>query len=173
MRAGLAVQFFWAEVRCSHIDWIHISLNAPEQAALIRQACELIVPGGRLLFTAPVEKGTWADTTTGHECRSLGRERDESILAESRAFGVVATFHGERENSFSEQAGVLPQMLNVNAAGQFDSSEFLEDETFFPAIQGELKGVLGDAAELDGYNISDNEINLFVLTSESRHFSGA
>lgn len=45
----------------------------------------------------------------------------------------------------------------------------LEDETFLPAIQSELKGVLGDAAELDGYDVSDNEINLFVLTSDPKH----
>ena len=44
----------------------------------------------------------------------------------------------------------------------------LEDETFLPAIQSELKDVLGDAAELDGYDVSDNEINLFVLTSDPK-----
>jgi hypothetical protein len=45
----------------------------------------------------------------------------------------------------------------------------LADETFLPAIQDELKDVLGDAAQLDGYDVSDNEINLFVLTSDPRH----
>ena len=45
----------------------------------------------------------------------------------------------------------------------------LEDEAFLPAIQGELKGVLGDAAELDGYDVSDKEINLFVLTPDPKH----
>ena len=45
----------------------------------------------------------------------------------------------------------------------------LRDETFLPAIQSELKGVLGDAAELDGYDVSDNEINLFVLTPDPKH----
>ena len=46
----------------------------------------------------------------------------------------------------------------------------LEDETLLAAIQSELKGALGDAAELDGYDVSDNEINLFVLTSaDFRH----
>ena len=45
----------------------------------------------------------------------------------------------------------------------------LADETFLPAIQDELKGVLGDAAQLDGYDVSDKEINLFVLTSDPRH----
>jgi hypothetical protein len=44
----------------------------------------------------------------------------------------------------------------------------LEDETFLPAIQSELKSVLGDAAELDGYDVSDKEINLFVLTPDPR-----
>jgi hypothetical protein len=45
----------------------------------------------------------------------------------------------------------------------------LEDEAFLPAIQGELKDVLGDAADLDGYDVSDQEINLFVLTSDPKH----
>lgn len=44
----------------------------------------------------------------------------------------------------------------------------LADETFLPAIQDELKGVLGDAAALDGYDVSDDEINLFVLTGDPR-----
>jgi hypothetical protein len=45
----------------------------------------------------------------------------------------------------------------------------LEDETFLPAIQSELKDVLGEAAQLDGYDVSANEINLFVLTPDPKH----
>ena len=45
----------------------------------------------------------------------------------------------------------------------------LEDEALLPIIQNELKGVLGDAAELDGYDVSANEINLFVITSDPKH----
>jgi hypothetical protein len=45
----------------------------------------------------------------------------------------------------------------------------LEDETFLPAIQDELKGVLGDAVTLDGYDVSDKEINLFVVTPDPKH----
>ena len=45
----------------------------------------------------------------------------------------------------------------------------LEDETLLPAIQSELKGVLGDAAELHGYNVSAKEINLFVVTPDPKH----
>ena len=74
-------------------------LNAAEQAALIRRASGLIIPGGRLLFTAPLQKGTWADTTTGHECRSLGREQYESILA-GAGFRVVATYEDEGRNNY-------------------------------------------------------------------------
>lgn len=45
----------------------------------------------------------------------------------------------------------------------------LEDETFLPSIQGELKAALGDAAELDGYDIGAKEINLFVVTPDPKH----
>lgn len=74
-------------------------LTAEEQAALIHRASELIVAGGEFLFTAPLEIGTWADTTTGHGCRSLGRERYESILAEA-GFRVVATYEDEGRNNY-------------------------------------------------------------------------
>ena len=45
----------------------------------------------------------------------------------------------------------------------------LEDEALLPIIQNELKGVLGAAAELDGYDVSTNEINLFVITPDPKH----
>lgn len=45
----------------------------------------------------------------------------------------------------------------------------LQDEAFLPAIQSELKGVLGDAADLDGYDVSAREINLFVITPDPKH----
>ena len=45
----------------------------------------------------------------------------------------------------------------------------LEDETLLPAIQSELKAVLGDAVELQGYDVSAREINLFVVTADPKH----
>lgn len=45
----------------------------------------------------------------------------------------------------------------------------LADEIFLATIESELKEVLGQAAELDGYDISAKEINLFVLTPDPRH----
>jgi hypothetical protein len=44
----------------------------------------------------------------------------------------------------------------------------LADEAFLPAIQSELQAVLGDAAKLDGYDVSANEINLFVITPDPK-----
>jgi hypothetical protein len=45
----------------------------------------------------------------------------------------------------------------------------LVNEAFLPTIQSELKGVLGDAAKVDGYDVSDKEINLFVVTPDPKH----
>lgn len=45
----------------------------------------------------------------------------------------------------------------------------LGDETFLATIEGELQGVLGDTAKLDGYDVSAQEINLFVLTPDPKH----
>src|SRR5688572_23081354 len=45
----------------------------------------------------------------------------------------------------------------------------LEDEAFLATIEGELKQALGGAAEVDGFDLSPKEINLFVLTDDPRH----
>jgi hypothetical protein len=44
----------------------------------------------------------------------------------------------------------------------------LEDETIVSKIQSDLKSVLGDSAELDGYDIGAKEINLFVVTPDPK-----
>jgi hypothetical protein len=45
----------------------------------------------------------------------------------------------------------------------------LEDEAFLATIEGALKEALGGAAEVDGFDVSPKEINLFVLTDDPRH----
>ena len=45
----------------------------------------------------------------------------------------------------------------------------LEDEAFLATIEDELKAVLGDSATLDGYDVSEEEINLFVITPDPKH----
>ena len=45
----------------------------------------------------------------------------------------------------------------------------LADEAFLATIEDELKQALGDAVQLEGYDVSAKEINLFVLTPDPRH----
>lgn len=45
----------------------------------------------------------------------------------------------------------------------------LSGETFLTTLADEMQRVLGDAAKLDGYDVSDKEINLFVLTPDPKH----
>lgn len=44
----------------------------------------------------------------------------------------------------------------------------LADETFLAAIEGRLKEALGKTVELEGYDVSPKEINLFMLASDPR-----
>jgi len=45
----------------------------------------------------------------------------------------------------------------------------LEDEAFLVTIERELVQALGSSAEVDGYDVTAKEINLFVLSSDPRH----
>jgi len=45
----------------------------------------------------------------------------------------------------------------------------LESEAFLTTIESELQAALGTGAELDGYDVSSKEINLFILTPDPRH----
>jgi hypothetical protein len=44
----------------------------------------------------------------------------------------------------------------------------LEDEAFLQTVEDELKQALGATVELEGYDVSQKEINLFMLTAEPR-----
>jgi hypothetical protein len=45
----------------------------------------------------------------------------------------------------------------------------LADEAFLATMEGKLKEALGNAVELEGYDVSPKEINLFMLASDPRH----
>ena len=45
----------------------------------------------------------------------------------------------------------------------------LKDEAFLATVESTLKDALGGAVELEGYDVSPKEINLFVLTADPRH----
>lgn len=70
-----------------------------DQVRLIHRVSQLLMPGGRFLFTAPVEIGSWTDINTGHQCRSLGRERYESILREAQ-LRILDTYVDEGRNNY-------------------------------------------------------------------------
>jgi SAM-dependent methyltransferase len=55
------------------IAWGLIFLLTPQrQRRLIRRIADALAPGGRLLFTSPLERAVWNDIMTGRESRSLG-----------------------------------------------------------------------------------------------------
>ena len=74
-------------------------LDADDQAALIERMATLLVAGGRGLFTAPLEPGTWADVTTGHACLSLGEARYSTLL-HGAGCHIVATRADEGRNNY-------------------------------------------------------------------------
>jgi hypothetical protein len=45
----------------------------------------------------------------------------------------------------------------------------LKDEGFVTTIQNELQAALGESATLDGYDVSPDEINVFVITQDPKH----
>lgn len=76
-------------------------LPEKDQLALIERVAKILVAGGRFLFTAPIEIGTWNDLTTGILCHSLGRARYEACL-NTTGFRVVRTFVDKGENNYYE-----------------------------------------------------------------------
>ncbi len=74
-------------------------LSESEQATLIKRVSEILVPGGRFLFMAPIEKGNWIDMNTGLACQSLGQASYEECLAEA-GFRVSATFTDKGANNY-------------------------------------------------------------------------
>ena len=79
------------------LAWGLIFLLQPEdQRLLIRRAADLLVPGGRLLFTSSVgtEPLVWNDAMTGLESRSLGAAEYRKLLSEA-GFRVAPEYEDE------------------------------------------------------------------------------
>lgn len=74
-------------------------LAESDQLALIERVAKLLLPGGRFLFTAPIETGSWIDLNTGIECQSLGRARYEACL-NATGFRIAATFIDKGNNNY-------------------------------------------------------------------------
>lgn len=63
-------------------------LKAEEQYRLIQRFAQILVPGGRLLFTATAKPAVWKDAMTGLESISLGAEDYRKLLG---AAGISVT----------------------------------------------------------------------------------
>lgn len=69
------------------------------QRDLPRRLGSVLVPGGRLLFTAPPQASTWRDAMTGEESRSLGGETYRRILS-AAGLSVLREYEDEGENHY-------------------------------------------------------------------------
>ena len=78
-------------------------LPGDEQRGLIQRVAEILVPGGRLLFTscAGVEPLVWNDAMTGSESRSLGAVEYRKQL-KAAGLLLIREYEDEGENHYFE-----------------------------------------------------------------------
>jgi cyclopropane fatty-acyl-phospholipid synthase-like methyltransferase len=72
-----------------------------EQAALIHRVAQVLLPGGRFLFTAPLQRCQWDDATTGIASQSLGRTVYEDCMR-SAGLSLIATYTDSGDNHYYE-----------------------------------------------------------------------
>ena len=82
------------------LAWGLMFLLLPEaQRSLIRRIAEILVPGGRLLFTSPAEPVVWKDAMTGLESRSLGAAEYRRLLS-AVGVSVSSEYEDEGQNHY-------------------------------------------------------------------------
>src|SRR6185437_15622206 len=82
------------------LAWGLMFLLSPEdQQRLIQRIAEILVPGGRLLFTSPAEPAVWNDAMTGLESRSLGAEEYRRQLS-AVGLSVSSEYEDEGQNHY-------------------------------------------------------------------------
>lgn len=74
-------------------------LTELEQLELISSVAKILRPGGRFLFTAPIEKGSWLDMVTGLSCTSLGLASYEAQI-QIAGLSIVTTFSDSGGNHY-------------------------------------------------------------------------
>ena len=74
-------------------------LKAEEQHRLIRRFAEILMPGGRLLFTSSAKPAVWNDVMTGVESISLGAEAYMQLLG-TAGISVVQEYEDIGENHY-------------------------------------------------------------------------
>ena len=96
-------------------------LSAEDQRRLIHMVAQILVPGGRFLFTssAGVEPLVWTDAMTGLESRSLGAVEYRRQLAAAGLF-VIREYEDEGENHYFDAS--KGASTNVASADGFSSA---------------------------------------------------
>jgi len=74
-------------------------LTAEEQHRLIQRFAEILLPGGRLLFTSTAKPAVWNDAMTGLESLSLGAEQYRKLLG-AVGISVAEEYEDEGENHY-------------------------------------------------------------------------
>jgi cyclopropane fatty-acyl-phospholipid synthase-like methyltransferase len=74
-------------------------LKVEEQHRLIRRFADILVPGGRLLFTATAKPQVWTDAMTGLESISLGVEEYRKLLG-AADISVAKEYEDVGENHY-------------------------------------------------------------------------
>lgn len=74
-------------------------LQAEDQHRLIQRVAEVLMPGGRLLFTSTAKPAVWNDALTGLESLSLGAEQYRKLL-EAVGISVAEEYEDEGENHY-------------------------------------------------------------------------
>jgi SAM-dependent methyltransferase len=74
-------------------------LSAEDQRRLIQRIAEILVPGGRLLFTSTAEPVEWNDAMTGLESCSLGAEEYRRHLS-AVGLSVASEYEDEGQNHY-------------------------------------------------------------------------
>lgn len=76
-------------------------LDREDQSKVLRRVAEALVPGGRVLFSAPLKPCEWKDSITGRRSRSLG-EREYERLLNRDGLDLVTCHVDEGENNYFE-----------------------------------------------------------------------
>jgi len=94
------------------LAWGLMFLLSPEdQRRLIQRIADILVPGGRLLFTCPAEIGSGNDAMTGLEFRSLGAEEYRRLLS---AVGLsVARQYEDEDGGRNHYFDVVKELKTV------------------------------------------------------------
>ena len=82
------------------LAWGLIFLLSPDdQRRLVQRTADILVPGGRLLFTSCAEPLVWKDAMTGLELRSLGAEEYRRQLS-AVGLSVTGEYEDEGQNHY-------------------------------------------------------------------------